>query len=224
MKVGLPRDIATLLAAQTTFGAAKMVLETGYHPALLKDAVTTPAGCTIDGILELEEGGLRVTLIKAVMRATQRAKELAGWVFPGKMDRPMSSSHALGGLGRRKPTSRPSDLLPRFAWGVLVYNVAGLLWGALVRATGSGAGCGDHWPLCNGVVVQSHPRLATSIELAHRMTAGVTVIAVLLLLVWIFRPHGCRASGSHYGHCGRGVHLQRIVARRPAGAVAAHGG
>ena len=77
VKVGLPRDTATQLAAQTTFGAAKMVLETGYHPALLKDAVTTPAGCTIDGILELEEGGLRVTLIKAVKRATQRAKELA---------------------------------------------------------------------------------------------------------------------------------------------------
>ena len=77
VKVGLPRDIATLLAAQTTFGSARMVLETGYHPALLKDAVTTPAGCTIDGILELEEGGLRVTLIKAVMRAAQRAKELA---------------------------------------------------------------------------------------------------------------------------------------------------
>ncbi len=77
VKVGLPRDVATLLAAQTTYGAARMVLETGYHPALLKDAVTTPAGCTIDGILELEEGGLRVTLIKAVMRAAQRAKELA---------------------------------------------------------------------------------------------------------------------------------------------------
>ncbi len=77
VKVGLPRDTATQLAAQTTFGAAKMVLETGYHPALLKDAVTTPAGCTIDGILELEEGGLRVTLIKAVMRATERARELA---------------------------------------------------------------------------------------------------------------------------------------------------
>ena len=77
VKVGLSRDIATQLAAQTTFGAAKMVLETGYHPALLKDAVTTPAGCTIDGILELEEGGLRVTLIKAVMRATERARELA---------------------------------------------------------------------------------------------------------------------------------------------------
>lgn len=77
VNVGLPRDIATQLAAQTTFGSARMVLETGYHPALLKDAVTTPAGCTVDGILELEEDGLRVTLIKAVKRATQRAKELA---------------------------------------------------------------------------------------------------------------------------------------------------
>src|SRR6185503_13494834 len=77
VKVGLPRDTATQLAAQTVYGAGKMVLETGYHPALLKDQVTTPAGCTIDGILELEEGGLRVTSIKAVMRATQRAKELA---------------------------------------------------------------------------------------------------------------------------------------------------
>lgn len=77
VKVGLPRDIATLLAAQTTLGAAAVVLETGDHPALLKDAVTTPAGCTIDGILELEEGKLRVTLIKAVVKAAQRAKELA---------------------------------------------------------------------------------------------------------------------------------------------------
>src|SRR5262249_21747766 len=65
VKVGLPRDVATLLASQTMKGAASVVLETGDHPALLKDAVTTPAGCTIDGILELEEGKLRVTLIKA---------------------------------------------------------------------------------------------------------------------------------------------------------------
>ncbi len=77
VNVGLPREVATLLAAQTTLGSAKMVLETGSHPALLKDAVTTPAGCTVDGILELEEGGLRVTLIKAVKRATMRARELA---------------------------------------------------------------------------------------------------------------------------------------------------
>jgi pyrroline-5-carboxylate reductase len=76
VKVGLPREMATLLAAQTVSGAAQMVLETGSHPALLKDAVTTPAGCTIDGLLELEEGGLRVTLIKAVVKATKRASEL----------------------------------------------------------------------------------------------------------------------------------------------------
>lgn len=77
VNVGLPRDIATQLAAQTAYGAARMVLETGAHPALLKDEVTTPAGCTVDGILELEAGGLRVTLIKAVKRATERARELA---------------------------------------------------------------------------------------------------------------------------------------------------
>jgi pyrroline-5-carboxylate reductase len=76
VKTGLPRDVSTLLSAQTLLGAAKVALETGDHPALLKDAVTTPAGCTIDGLLELEEGKLRVTLIKAVVRASQRAKEL----------------------------------------------------------------------------------------------------------------------------------------------------
>ena len=76
VKVGLPRSVATELAAQMTLGSAKMVLETREHPAMLKDIVTTPAGCTIDGILELEEGKLRVTLIKAVVKATQRASEL----------------------------------------------------------------------------------------------------------------------------------------------------
>jgi pyrroline-5-carboxylate reductase len=76
VKVGLPRSVATELAAQMTLGSAKMVLETREHQALLKDIVTTPAGCTIDGILELEEGKLRVTLIKAVVKATQRASEL----------------------------------------------------------------------------------------------------------------------------------------------------
>jgi pyrroline-5-carboxylate reductase len=76
VKVGLPRNTATELAAQMCLGAARMVLETGEHPALLKDAVTTPAGCTIDGLLQLEEGGLRVTLIKAVVEATRRASQL----------------------------------------------------------------------------------------------------------------------------------------------------
>ena len=76
VKLGIPREISTLLAAQTMLGAARMVLETKAHPALLKDVVTTPAGCTIDGLLELEEGKLRVTLIKAVVKAAERAREL----------------------------------------------------------------------------------------------------------------------------------------------------
>ena len=74
VKVGLPRDLATELAAQTVLGSGAMVIGTGAHPALLKDQVTTPAGCTIDGILELEDGGLRVTLIKAVVRAAERGE------------------------------------------------------------------------------------------------------------------------------------------------------
>jgi pyrroline-5-carboxylate reductase len=76
VKMGLPRELSTELSAQTLLGASAMVLGTGEHPAKLKDVVTTPAGCTIDGLLELEEGGLRVTLIKAVVRAAQRAKQL----------------------------------------------------------------------------------------------------------------------------------------------------
>jgi pyrroline-5-carboxylate reductase len=76
VKTGLPRDVATVLAAQTVLGAGAMVLETGEHPARLKDLVTTPAGCTVDGILELEEGGLRVTLIKAVVKSAERARAL----------------------------------------------------------------------------------------------------------------------------------------------------
>ncbi len=76
VKVGISRDVATLLAAQTLMGAAKMVLEKGDHPAALKDEVTTPAGCTIDGLMALEEGKLRVTLIKAVLAATERSKTM----------------------------------------------------------------------------------------------------------------------------------------------------
>ncbi len=76
VKAGLPRRMAIELAAQTCFGAGKMVLDTNRHPALLKDEVTTPAGCTVDGILRLEEGGLRVTLIKAIIESAARAGQL----------------------------------------------------------------------------------------------------------------------------------------------------
>lgn len=76
VKLGIPREVSTLLAAQTMLGSARMILESKAHPALLKDMVTTPAGCTIDGLMELEEGKLRVTLIKAVVKAAERAREL----------------------------------------------------------------------------------------------------------------------------------------------------
>ncbi len=77
VKTGLPRSLATTLAAQAILGAAAMVLETGQHPALLKDMVTTPAGTTVDGLMALEEGNIRVALIKAVDAATAKAKEIS---------------------------------------------------------------------------------------------------------------------------------------------------
>lgn len=76
VKQGLPRDLATKLAAQTLMGAAKMVLETGLHPGALKDAVTSPGGTTITGLHELEKGGLRAALISAVEAAAKKASEL----------------------------------------------------------------------------------------------------------------------------------------------------
>lgn len=76
VKMGLPRDVATALAAQTVLGAAKMVLETGQHPSQLKDAVTSPGGTTIEGISKLEDGKLRSTIINAVEAATLKSKKL----------------------------------------------------------------------------------------------------------------------------------------------------
>jgi len=81
----------------------------------------------------------------------------------------------------------PSRALRWYAWGVLAYNVAVILDGALVRATGSGNGCGDHWPLCNGEIVQQHPKITTMIEYAHRATSGIALLAVIGLVVWTFR-------------------------------------
>ncbi len=82
---------------------------------------------------------------------------------------------------------RASQTLVRFAWGVVGYNVLVILWGALVRATGSGAGCGNHWPLCNGQVIPLSPRVDTVIEFTHRCMTGGSTFLVIGLLVWTFR-------------------------------------
>ncbi len=77
VRLGLPKDVSITLAAQTTLGAAKMVVETGEHPVKLKDKVATPAGTTVEGLLELERGGLRATIISAVTKAAERARGLS---------------------------------------------------------------------------------------------------------------------------------------------------
>ncbi len=75
----------------------------------------------------------------------------------------------------------------RFAWAVLGYNLLVVAWGAFVRATGSGAGCGKHWPTCNGEIVPRSPGVATAIEFTHRATSGIALLLVLALAIWALR-------------------------------------
>lgn len=98
----------------------------------------------------------------------------------------------------------PSPALRRFAWGVLVYFIAVILWGTLVRATGSGAGCGDHWPLCNGTVMQHSPRVDTMIEFTHRITSGLSFFSAVGLLVWTL-------AGTIKGHLARAAATATVV-------------
>ncbi|MGO9009584.1 MAG: COX15/CtaA family protein [Bryobacteraceae bacterium] len=76
-----------------------------------------------------------------------------------------------------------------FAWGVLAYNLSVVLWGAYVRATGSGAGCGNHWPLCNGPLTLQTPVGATIIEFTHRVSSGIDLALVAALVVWAHRAY-----------------------------------
>lgn len=89
--------------------------------------------------------------------------------------------------------------LSRFAWSVLAWNVLVILWGAYVRATGSGAGCGAHWPLCNGEVVPRAPDAEMLIEFSHRLTSGLALVLVFVLAVWAWRilatGHPARKAG-----------------------------
>jgi heme a synthase len=98
----------------------------------------------------------------------------------------------------------PSLALRRFAWVVLWYFVAVICWGALVRATGSGAGCGDHWPLCNGTVMQHSARVDTIIEFTHRITSGLSFFSAVGLLVWTF-------AGTVRGHLARAASVATVL-------------
>jgi cytochrome c oxidase assembly protein subunit 15 len=98
----------------------------------------------------------------------------------------------------------PSPALRRFAWGVLAYFIAVIVWGTLVRATGSGNGCGDHWPLCNGTVMQHSPRVDTMIEFTHRITSGISFFSVVGLLAWTF-------IGTVRGHLARGAAVASVA-------------
>jgi len=120
-------------------------------------------------------------------------------------------------------TRRFSRFFSRFSWGVLVYNVLVILWGAFVRASGSGAGCGRHWPTCNGTVVQRAPKIETMIELTHRATSGICVVLVIALAITAFvatdKGHPARKSslwavGFIFGEAalGAGLVLFELVA------------
>ena len=98
----------------------------------------------------------------------------------------------------------PSPALRRFAWAVLVYFIAVILWGGLVRATGSGAGCGDHWPLCNGTVLQHSPRVDTVIEFTHRITSGLSFFSAVGLMLWTL-------LGTVRGHLARPASIAVVV-------------
>jgi heme a synthase len=103
----------------------------------------------------------------------------------------------------------------RFAWGVLAYHLAVVGWGAFVRATGSGAGCGSHWPLCNGQLVPRAASVETAIELAHRVTSGVALLLVVGLVVFAVRafPRG------HAARIGAWITAGLIVVEALVGAL-----
>jgi heme A synthase len=102
----------------------------------------------------------------------------------------------------------------RYAWAVLVYHLSVIVWGAYVRATGAGAGCGSHWPLCNGQVIPRSPRIETLVEFSHRVTSGLALLLVVGLLIWAFRAH---AKG-HPARYGAGLAMFFIITEALVGA------
>jgi cytochrome c oxidase assembly protein subunit 15 len=113
--------------------------------------------------------------------------------IPMRVDR-LGTGQIAKGTGPADGTPRRA-WLGRYAWGVLAYNFGVVAWGAFVRASGSGAGCGSHWPLCNGVVVPQDPSVATLIEVTHRVTSAAAGLLVFALAFLVFRTRP-RADGA----------------------------
>jgi heme a synthase len=124
-------------------------------------------------------------------------------------------------MARRAAAAHSRDMIPgvcpglaRFAWGVLLYTVSVILWGAYVRATGSGAGCGSHWPLCNGEIFPRAAHAATLIEFSHRLTSGLALLAVIALAIWTWRA-------TRPGHAARRAAVWSVVFMLTEAAVGA---
>ena len=109
----------------------------------------------------------------------------------------------------------PNRRFARFAWVTLAYTVAVVLWGTIVRATGSGAGCGESWPLCNGRLVFGTPALAKLIELAHRSSSGIDGILIAVMAIWAFRAFPKR----HPASLGARISLLLLVVEALLGAA-----
>ncbi len=102
----------------------------------------------------------------------------------------------------------------KYAWAVLIYNVAVILWGTYVRATGSGAACGAHWPLCNGEVIPLAPQTATLVEFSHRLMSGLALVSVVILTAWAFRAY----SQKHLVRLGAALSLLFMLSEALVGA------
>lgn len=116
---------------------------------------------------------------------------MESWAGPGTF-RPVDTAVGTIGAPTIDTVGPGARRYASFAWATLAANLGVILWGAFVRATGSGAGCGDHWPLCNGVVVPRAPSVETLIELGHRLTSGIALLLVVALVVGAWRrfPRG----------------------------------
>lgn len=102
-----------------------------------------------------------------------------------------------------------------FAWGVLSYTVLVIVWGAYVRATGSGAGCGDHWPLCNGEVIPRAASIERLVEFSHRLTSGLSLVLVVAMFFWARRLY----PAGHAVRFASGMSLIFIIGEAMVGAA-----